>query len=92
MSTKPERMFKIYNKRTQKFSKGGGMAAYDHSSAWNKTGKAWRGIGPLKNHLNVIIEQGHAIPEDWIVIEYEVHAVNTEPASKYVNLIKLLSK
>jgi len=87
-----DRYFRIRNLATGKFSKGGSGAFYDHSSYWSSTGKVWKGTGPLRNHLNVVIETHGTIPTNWEVIEYEFNVVAVENASKYVDILKLLKK
>jgi hypothetical protein len=58
-----ETIFKIRNKADGLFSSGG------MDPSWSKKGKRWRGIGPLKNHLNLIKRRVYAGCE---VVEIEV--------------------
>jgi hypothetical protein len=44
------KIYKIRNKVTGEYSKGGGHPYF------NKRGKIWKGIGPLKNHINLVKE------------------------------------
>lgn len=50
-------VFKIRNKETGQFSKGGTY------SVWSRTGKAWGNIGHVKNHLNQFIYNGKLRPD-----------------------------
>ena len=43
------KIYKIRNKETGLFSKGGSNTL----NIWSKTGKSWSNIGHLKNHLNL---------------------------------------
>jgi hypothetical protein len=47
-----ETIFKIRNRTTHLFSRGGVNPKFDTK------GKVWRGIGPIKNHLNVVHNAG----------------------------------
>jgi hypothetical protein len=46
------------------YSKGGYSPTYFVKP---ESGKVWATIGALKNHLNLIMEQGGGIPDDWMV-------------------------
>lgn len=48
-----ETFYKIRNPETGLFSSGGSMPN------WTKRGKVWRGVGPLKNHLNLIMNRAY---------------------------------
>ena len=52
--------YKIFNPETELFSNGG--SNQDQDILWSKTGKTWRGIGPLKNHFHCC---GHKILNDY---------------------------
>jgi hypothetical protein len=43
-------VYKIRSKKTGLYSLGGA------TPQWSKHGKTWMGLGPLKNHLNVLKE------------------------------------
>ena len=87
---KTDQYYRIRNSKTSLFSKGGADAFHSSSGQWTKTGKVWKGLGPLKNHLNVVIESHKGIPDDWEVVEYQMVEVKAESAIKYVNLIRML--
>jgi len=59
-----ETLLKIRNPRTGLYSTGG------TTPRWTKKGKVWRGVGPLKNHLNLI--RGR-VYEGCEVVEFEMH-------------------
>ena len=59
--------------------------AYPH---WSKGGKTWRGLGPLKNHLNILSHIGRQIYEELEaeVVEYwvsEPDELNAKPLSEF---------
>jgi hypothetical protein len=64
-----QKVYRIRHKQTGLYSLGG------HTPNWSKSGKVWRSMGALRNHLRVF-NQGptgygnRAIPADWLVIEY----------------------
>ena len=88
--------FKIYNRKTGLYSNGGSDAAKkDWAPHWNKKGKTWHGIGPLRLHLNHVITYGGGMPEDWEVVEYEATEVSRKPPIDHIKpskLIQLLAK
>ncbi|WP_273854007.1 hypothetical protein [Guptibacillus spartinae] len=51
-----QKVYKIRNKVTGEFSKGGSRA-----NVWTKSGKSWSNIGHLKNHINQFIRNGELI-------------------------------
>lgn len=72
-----KKFYKIRDKNTGLYSTGG---AYPH---WSAVGKMWSGIGPLKNHFNVIKDyKGRGYyKQDIEIVEYEyvelaVHTVD----------------
>lgn len=48
---KPVKIYRIRRKRDGLFSSGG------MNPRFNKKGKIWQGLGPLKNHLNLLLQQ-----------------------------------
>lgn len=93
------KIYRIRDSVTGLFSKGG-SDANTSSSNWGKTGKIWKGIGPLRNHLNQFLPGGDArvkgIPATWEVLEYEVTEAQTSAkpvheiidSSKLINILK----
>lgn len=84
------KIYRIRDTATGLFSKGGSDAnVAKGSSCWSKKGKVWNGLGPLRLHLNMFLEDGHCttkgIPSTWEVIEYEL--VETELSAKPVHEI-----
>ena len=68
-------LYRIQNTKTGLYSKGGTSADQSDTSSWNKKGKLWTGIGPLKNHLRQYVEDlpyrkhyQNYIPHEWIVV------------------------
>lgn len=49
--TKPVKIYRIRRKSDGLFSTGG------MSPRFTKKGKIWQGLGPLKNHLNLLLDQ-----------------------------------
>ena len=49
-----KKIYKIRNKETGQFSRGGTWAL----GIWSKDGKSWSNIGHLKNHLSFWINNG----------------------------------
>lgn len=64
------KIYKIRDKETRLFSKGGDLADRPNlvKYRWSKKGKTWNSIGALKNHLNFFKK----IPDTWEIIVYEV--------------------
>lgn len=67
------KIYKIRNKETGKFSKGG-SSSYN---IWTKEGKSWSSLGHLKNHLHLFIDYKGDISKDYPyqnaeVIEVEI--------------------
>jgi hypothetical protein len=81
--------YKIRDKETGLFSKGGVGADWSHHH-WSKSGKVWRGLGPLRSHLNQYLNKD--IPLNWEVIEYETVEKTTNSAAEMVNPEKLIEK
>lgn len=52
MKSKPHKVYKIRDKETGLFSKGGSS----HWNIWTKVGKSWSNIGHIKNHLHMFID------------------------------------
>ena len=78
--------YKILNPVTGKYSRGGSHIG----TLWNKSGKVWRGIGPLKNHLNICgrkILKEYA-NNDCIIVEYLVTKVDTPKKALVEDLVK----
>lgn len=73
MTKKTVKIYKIRDKSTGLFSKGG-TSTY---SIWSKDGKSWSNIGHVKNHLNQFIRSGsvsHDYPYDNAeIVEVEVN-------------------
>lgn len=46
----PKSVFKIYNPKTDQYSRGGTFPR------WGRSGKVWNGSGPLRSHLNLVYE------------------------------------
>lgn len=75
------KLYRIRNINTGLYSLGGG------SPRWNKTGKVWKNIGQLKNHLNIYREiqaryqqrkeSEIQIPQEWVIEEYELNLKST---------------
>ena len=78
--------FKIRNKTTGLFRKPG---AYEFR-AWSKSGKVWVGSGPLRNHLNLCIENNIDM-SDWEIIEFEMTEKSTTLAHNYISHEKLVT-
>lgn len=93
-----KKMYKLRHKRLGLFSPGGSDSVYLHR--WTKTGKTWSGTGPLKNHINLLLEnwktnhlpRGNLDFNDVEVVEYEMREVSVKPAHEFVNIIKLLTQ
>lgn len=81
--------YKIRDKNTGLFSPGG-CDANEPSSRWKKTGKVWRGTGPLRNHLNMFLHRG--IPISWEVVEYEEIEKSVKPAAELVKPETLMKR
>lgn len=69
-------VYRIMNKTTGLFSKGGCNADIS-PYYWSKKGKVWTGLGPLKCHLKFYVTDlsysksyNNKIPHDWVVMEY----------------------
>jgi hypothetical protein len=81
---------KVYKIR----NKDGKYAISGSRHRFNKNGKVWTGIGPLKNHLDMFHKNDwdkpkderkiYTIPEDWIVEEYELVKINEYNAKELV--------
>lgn len=67
----PKYLYKIQNKVTGEFSKGGEVPKF------GKVGKVWKHLGHLKNHLRQFKE----IPEEWEVL---VYLISTEPSESFL--------
>lgn len=87
--TKEVRYFKIRDTETGLFSLGGWsspghMGYYGRPNGWSKTGKMWKGTGPLKNHLNSF----NSISPKWEIVEYEVSISEKVNPISVVDFIK----
>ena len=90
--------YKIRDRATGLYSMGGSHLLDDHivnnpdarmrRFGWSRKGKIWKGLGPLKNHLN---QYAGKIPEDWEVVAFEVkeELVGLRPAKEYLEKRKI---
>jgi hypothetical protein len=70
-------LFKIRHKQTLLFSEGGSRAS---NISWSPTGKVWKGIGPLRNHLR---QHKKEQVSDWEVVRFIANEVGEPmPASE----------
>lgn len=75
------KLYRIKNANTGLYSLGSG------NPRWNGTGKIWKGVGQLKNHLNIYREiqaryqyrkeSQIQIPEEWLIEEYDLNLKST---------------
>lgn len=90
------KFYKIRNRATGLYSKGGSDAFYSSGSkCWNKSGKTWAGLGPLRNHLQLIITNHNALPPDWEVVEFTVTESASTPIEDMITdkqLVKILTQ
>lgn len=72
----PKFLYKIRNKKTGEFSKGG------ITPKFGKVGKVWKHAGHIKNHLS----QFDVIPEEWEVLVYPIQTdpVKVEAARDFI--------
>ena len=90
------KIYRIRDTVTGLFSKGGADANTSHWQ-WGKTGKIWKGIGPLRSHLNQFLPGGDArekgIPTTWEVLEYEVveTQVSARPVHEIIDSKKIIN-
>lgn len=83
-------VYKIYNPVTSLYSNGGSHLGL----LWSKTGKTWRGIGPLKNHFHCC---GHKIIKEYAkdgctIVEYLVVTAETPKKSLVEDLVKEMDR
>jgi hypothetical protein len=53
---------------------------------WNKTGKVWKRIGDLRNHLSLVADDWNGkreLPAEWEVVEYELVESRTVSAREF---------
>lgn len=77
-------VYKIRDRETGLYSMGGAhQLPGDPGCKWSRTGKIWRGLGQLRNHLN---QYEGRVPECWEVLVYEVQEkqVDAKPAREYL--------
>lgn len=63
--------YKIKNQKTGLYSTGGSIPR------WTAKGKTWSSLGPLKNHLGLVLDNNRAHrfaydTRDWVIIELEL--------------------
>jgi len=83
--------YKIRNKNTGLFSRGGDTVKSENPHNWNKEGKVWKTKQAFGAHLSQYIHHDvynntfviH-IPDDWEVVEIEPVIKSTELARDYV--------
>lgn len=77
-------VYKIRNKTTGLYSRGGKDASLSSLRSWNKTGKTWNTQAALKNHLNLYMKKPWkirppnfewGIPKEWEVVVIEISEV-----------------
>lgn len=69
--------YKIRNKNTGEFSKGGSRLNSTGDVEWSKQGKTWDTLGKLRQHLNLhLSDPGYKFKQTnmshWEVVEYHV--------------------
>jgi len=82
--------YKIRNKRTGLFSRGGTTVSSTNPFNWNKDGKVWKTKSSLGAHLSQYINYSRynntlviKIPKDWEVVEIEPVIRGAESAKDY---------
>jgi hypothetical protein len=91
--------YKIRNKNTGLFSKGGTRYRSTGDVQWSKQGKTWDTLGKLRSHLNQHLSDGSYYKatdmSHWEVVEYHV----TEAEAKGVHevlaaktIVKMLTR
>lgn len=75
----PTIIWKIRNKTTGLFSKGGS------TPGWNKTGKVWKQLSHLNAHFNHVTARYYA---DCEVVMYEINEVSTTPTQDFLDIAK----
>ncbi len=76
-------IYKIRSKKTGKFSRGG--HAYSDMN-FDDTGKTWKNIGHVKNHLNMYDNRRTT---DWEVVTYDLVEVSKCDIKELLNLKNL---
>lgn len=72
-------VYKIRDKQTGLFSTGG------YSPNWTREGKTWKTKAQVISHLKLFCrgyrqEGGRTIPKTWIIVEFGMIEVGSEPA------------
>lgn len=74
--------YKIRNKNTGEFSKGGMRSRSTGDVQWSKQGKTWDTLGRLRSHLNQHLGDGSYYKatdmSHWEVVEYRVTEVEAK--------------
>ena len=90
MTQKILKVYKIRNKETGLFSKGGNS----HCNIWTKEGKSWSNIGHVKSHLNQFINySGHKCADypydnaEIVEIEIYYNMCSTQAVNEMVQII-----
>lgn len=60
------KVYKIRDSKTGLYSTGGGFPG------WKPVGKVWTGMGPVNNHLAVVLKVQKRIPSTWVIERYEL--------------------
>lgn len=82
---KSNRYFRIQNRVTGLYSKGGNSAYW---LPWTKKGKIWTGIGYVKAYLSSAAKVGSI--DNLEVVEYELVEVKRSPAIDNIDILKIL--
>lgn len=73
------KVYKIRNKETGLFKKGGGGGPNNDWARWSKTGKSWSSLGGLKNHMRLNYWETRTVVKDslieWYLKRYPTHEI-----------------
>lgn len=98
-------IYKIRNKKTGLFSKGGTTCLISQNG-WSKSGRSWTGMGPLKNHLaqyvgavdysgylnNRYAENLAQIIDEWEIVSFVMQPENVIHMNEIYNDFVLIKK
>jgi hypothetical protein len=63
-------------------NKGGLFSTGGCNPSFTDTGKVWKKIGPVKSHLNLVLEREREIPEEWEIVSFNTVEVGSQSAKE----------
>lgn len=66
------RVYRIYDRVTQKFKDEGGGYEKPENGGWSRNGKIWKTLGHVKSHIRHVMQYEFVKNDRYELVEYEL--------------------